>query len=219
MEIGFFGLTVATFIACNGATRPVVSLVFSAAGAVIMTLSILQDSYDMAFRDELTGIPARRALNETLNGVGKSYVVAMADVDHFKKFNDTYGHDVGDQVLKLVAKRLAGVGGGGKAFRYGGEEFTILFHGLKAQDALPYLEEVRQEIADYPMAIRGDSRPSGKREGKRQRRGTAQSGHASVTVSIGVAESREGVSHEEVIKAADKALYKAKHAGRNQVAL
>jgi len=217
IDSGFFGAAVAFVLASNWVDNPSLLVAFSSAAAAIITVSILQDSYNMAFRDELTGIPARRALNEALHGVGRTYVIAMADVDHFKKFNDTYGHDVGDQVLKLVAKKLAGVGGGGKAYRYGGEEFTILFQGLRAQEALPYLEEARELIANYPMAIRGDSRPQAKHEGKRQRRGTTPSGHTSVTVSIGVAESREKMSPEEVIKAADKALYKAKNAGRNQV--
>ena len=70
-------------------------------------------------------------------GLGPRYVLAMADVDHFKSFNDTHGHDTGDQVLKLVAARLAQVKGGGRAFRYGGEEFTVLFPDRTLDEALP----------------------------------------------------------------------------------
>ena len=95
----------------------------------MVAIAVLQDTFRMAFRDELTGIPSRRALNERLAALGNRYTIAMLDVDHFKNFNDTYGHDLGDQVLKMVAAHIAGVGGGGKAFRYGGEEFTVLFPG------------------------------------------------------------------------------------------
>ena len=114
----------------------------------------------MAFRDELTGIPSRRALNEQLAALGNRYAIAMLDVDHFKKFNDTYGHDLGDQVLKMVAAHIARVGGGGKAFRYGGEEFTVLFPGTDAEDAIPHLEALREEIESYRMALRGSDRPA-----------------------------------------------------------
>ena len=64
---------------------------------------VAHEAYQMAFRDELTGLPGRRALNERMQRLGRNYVLAMSDVDHFKRFNDTHGHDVGDQVLRLVA--------------------------------------------------------------------------------------------------------------------
>jgi len=76
--------------------------------------------------------------------MGRRYVIAMLDVDHFKSFNDTYGHDVGDQVLKMVAAKINGVKGGGKPFRYGGEEFTVIFPRRRLAEAIPHLEEVRK---------------------------------------------------------------------------
>ncbi|MDP0971523.1 diguanylate cyclase, partial [Klebsiella pneumoniae] len=82
-----------------------------------------------AFRDELTGLPGRRALNERTQRLGRNYVLAITDVDHIKRFNDTHGHDVGDQVLRLVASKLSKVNGGGRAYRYGGEEFAVVFAG------------------------------------------------------------------------------------------
>ena len=69
---------------------------------LMIAVAVAHEAYQMAFRDELTGLPGRRALNEHLQRLGRNYVLAMADIDHFKKFNDTHGHDVGDQVLRLV---------------------------------------------------------------------------------------------------------------------
>ena len=108
IDSGFLGVLVTLFVALNRLPDAYATIAFATAGALILTLSILQESYNMAFRDDLTGLPARRALNESLHGLGRRYAVAMLDVDHFKKFNDTYGHDVGDQVLKWSGKRSWG---------------------------------------------------------------------------------------------------------------
>jgi diguanylate cyclase (GGDEF)-like protein len=192
--------------------------IFTAAAGLLLVVAVLRETYRLAFRDELTRLPSRRALNERLKAVGRRYAVAMVDVDHFKSFNDSYGHDVGDQVLRMVAARLARVGGGGQAFRYGGEEFTVLFPGKGSDEALPHLEALRADIDDYRMAIRGSNRPRRKRAGKRRRSGTSSAQTVSVTVSIGVAERSDRNDYPEaVIKAADKSLYRAKRGGRNQV--
>jgi len=219
IDSGILGALAAFFIACNWFTSHHILTSYIFAGALILTMSVLRDSYNMAFRDDLTGIPSRRALNENLQGLGRRYTIAMLDVDHFKNFNDTYGHDVGDQVLKMVARKMMDVGGGGKAFRYGGEEFTILFAGRRAEEALPHLEKLRTTIADYQLALRDEDRPKTQRQGKgRRSSGRGNGSYASVTVSIGVAESgSERGSTSEVMKAADKSLYKAKNKGRNLV--
>jgi GGDEF domain-containing protein len=218
IDSGLLGSLGALVIAFTGISRPDLPATFCTAAGLIITLSILQDSYNMAFRDDLTGIPSRRALNESLHGIGRRYVVAMLDVDHFKRFNDTYGHDVGDQVLKMVARKMYAVGGGGKAYRYGGEEFTIIFHGKRLADALPHLEEVRKDIEAYRLSIRSDDRPKDEGQGAGRRGSKGTSTEVSVTISIGAAEPGDGrTSPAEVIKAADKALYKAKSKGRNQV--
>ncbi|MCQ4311311.1 GGDEF domain-containing protein [Pseudomonas stutzeri] len=192
--------------------------VMSSLMMLILVLAIAQEAYQMAFRDELTGLPGRRALNERLQRLGRQYVIAMADVDRFKAFNDTHGHDVGDQVLRLVASRLRKVGGGGRAYRYGGEEFALVFPGRDLQHCLPHLEAVRQAVENYPLQLRDKvSRPKATEQG-RQRRGGGAAEAVSVTISIGVAERLAPQrSPDEVIKAADQALYNAKGAGRNCV--
>ena len=170
----------------------------------------------MAYRDELSGLPARRALNEALLQLPSRYAVAMVDVDHFKEFNDQYGHNVGDQVLRMVASRLLEVSGGGKAFRYGGEEFTVIFPGRSAGEAVPHLETVRRVIERSSFALRGKDRP--RKKPKKPKSTGRPRKEVSVTVSVGVAEpDRRHTTPDQVIKAADQALYRAKKGGRNQV--
>lgn len=186
---------------------------------LMIAAAVAHEAYQMAFRDELTGLPGRRALNERMQRLGRNYVLAMGDVDHFKKFNDTHGHDVGDQVLRLVASKLSKItSGGGKAYRYGGEEFAIVFAGKTIEECMPHLEVIRESIANYDILLRNqDARPQDDQQG-RQRRGAAQASSVSVTVSIGVAERQpEHRTPEEVLKSADQALYAAKGAGRNCV--
>lgn len=192
--------------------------VWSAAAGLAVLIGLVQHTYRMAYLDELTEIPGRRALKEEMSRLRGNYAIAMLDVDHFKKFNDTYGHDVGDQVLRLVASRLKRAGGGGRAFRYGGEEFTIVFPGGTVDDAWEPLDEIRQVIEATPMTLRAADRP--KKKPTNVQRGRGGGGEkVSVTISIGVAErSDKQPTPDRVVKAADKALYKAKKNGRNQVA-
>ncbi len=185
---------------------------------LMLVVAVAHEAYQMAFRDELTGLPGRRALNERLQRLGRQYVIAMTDVDHFKRFNDTHGHDVGDQVLRVVANQLRKVGGGGRAYRYGGEEFMVVFPGKTLEECLPHLEVLRKSIELYVLELRDQvKRPKDDQIG-RQSRKRQGGGSVSVTISIGVAERQlTRRTTEEVIKAADKALYSAKSAGRNCV--
>jgi len=190
------------------------------AAVASLLVYLMQQSWQLVYLDELTGLAGRRALNETMQGLGRKYTIAMMDVDHFKKFNDTYGHDIGDQVLKMVAARISEVTGGGKPYRYGGEEFTIVFPGKDADQTLAHLEAVRTSIQNYKMTIRREDRPDDNTQGKKQRKGksTPDSEQVSVTISIGVAERTSDEKDPNVVlKNADKALYRAKESGRNCV--
>lgn len=182
----------------------------------LLTIALIESSFKMAFNDELTGLPARRAMNEFLLKVGRRYTVAMVDVDHFKKVNDTHGHDVGDQVLRMVATCLRRVTGGGRAYRYGGEEFAVIFPSKDLERALPHLEELRETIGRAGFVVRGRKRPKQKPESTSKKKTNKAMLH--VTVSIGVAtRDDKNTTPEQLLKAADQALYKAKKGGRNQV--
>ena len=203
---------------------PKISTVMFTAAGISLIFNLMSSSYDMAFRDELTGLLGRRALNDRLKGLGRRFAIAMMDVDHFKKFNDTYGHDIGDDVLKMVAKQINTIKGGGTAYRYGGEEFCIVFPGKSAKECVPFLELVRISIENYQMELRNfEHRPKSQKQGKERRgRRDKKRGNefVSVTISIGVAERNEqNALLENVLKAADDALYEAKESGRNCIKL
>ena len=183
------------------------STAFAFAGLCAL-FAVLYASYRMAFMDALSGLPNRRALDETLAQLSGDYAIAMVDVDHFKSFNDTHGHAAGDRVLQAVAQALRRERRG-RAFRYGGEEFCLLFTGSRHRDASAMCDEARARIE--AMRVRVRSLPA---KSKRAPSDT----EVKVTASIGVAFRDEQTRvASDVIKAADQALYKAKAKGRNRV--
>jgi diguanylate cyclase (GGDEF)-like protein len=256
IEPGFVWSVAAAFLWLEFAPLGKMSEAYVATAALILAASLIETSYVLAYHDELTGIRGRRAFNESLLSLDQQYAIAIVDIDHFKKFNDTYGHDIGDQVLCMVAKRLSQVAGNGQAFRCGGEEFAIVFRNTSAKEAFDHLDKLRQIIEKSSFHVRGsdrraervaekrsdlrddlrtgesDRRKSAKKKASLRRdsrprlssgaklRANEQPDHLSVTVSIGVAEpSTRYRQPEQVIQAADQALYRAKHKGRNRVEL
>ncbi len=210
-----FAFTALTLLELHG----MAVAMFSAAG-LNLGISLLRSSHEMAFRDELTGLLGRRALNDRLKGLGRRYVIAMADVDHFKQFNDTWGHDTGDDILKMVANCIDEVRGGGTAYRYGGEEFSIVFPGRTLEQCAPHLETMRRAVARYQLVLRDSKQREVPERIAKARRGRRRQGRnaetVSVTISIGMAERNDrNLAPEAVIAAADAALYRAKEKGRN----
>jgi diguanylate cyclase (GGDEF)-like protein len=235
LESGFLWALVATFLSFQSGGVGRIPTGYMGTAGLSLLIAMIETSYSMAYQDELTALPARRAFNEAILALEDRYAIAIVDIDHFKKFNDTYGHETGDQVLRLVAGKMARVTGGGRAYRCGGEEFAILFPGKSAKDVMADLDLLRQAIELSSFRIRGQDRRETSRgvTDRRQplktmRRKTtgisiplqATKHELSVTVSIGVAEpgarNREA---DQVIAAADKALYRAKAGGRNRVEL
>lgn len=160
-----------------------------------------------AMNDELTGVFNRRAFDLELaqfldqGSRGPKIHLALLDIDHFKQFNDRFGHPVGDRVLTLVGKQLsAATRVGVSVYRYGGEEFALIFCGGTAQQALQLTETLRFAIEHLVLK---DSRT-----GERL---------TNITASIGLASHLPGESAESLVTRTDQALYDAKNAGRNQV--
>ena len=214
---GFLWAAIGSVIATSAGPAGGHSTSYLASAGLVLVVAMVESAYAMAYHDELTGLPARRALNDALQRIDGTYTVAMVDVDHFKKFNDTHGHDVGDQVLRMVAGRLARVAGGGRAFRYGGEEFAVLFPGRSAEESAPHLESLRAAVAGASFTERGKDRPKRKPTTPKARGASVR--QLAVTVSIGAAQARGAAVPADVVKAADKALYRAKEAGRNRVVM
>jgi len=231
VESGLFWSLITAFLGLqSGAVGPV-PRAYIASSALILLGSIIENSYVLAYHDELTRLPARRSFNDAILGLQDPYSIAVVDIDHFKSFNDTYGHDIGDQVLCMVSTRLAHVTGNGHAYRVGGEEFCVLFPGRSSSEALKHLELLRQTIENSSFHVRRPHDRRSVRHGPDRRRTPRKrmslkrsvppqsTGiELSVTVSIGVAESsHQSEDANAVIRAADQALYRAKESGRNRI--
>jgi diguanylate cyclase (GGDEF)-like protein len=224
-ESGLFWALAMTMLALQRNPLHPSAVAYLATAGFILAGSIIETSYALAYQDELTSLPSRRAFNEHALRLDFPVALAVVDIDHFKSFNDTYGHETGDQVLRMVATKLGEVTGGGKAFRTGGEEFCILFPGKTARQVVPHLDLLRKVIEASAFRVRvtpvlvpsqADRRKPAKKTYSRPH--PARSGELSVTVSIGIAESRSPAQPmEQILRTADKALYRAKQAGRNRV--
>jgi diguanylate cyclase (GGDEF)-like protein len=160
---------------------------------------------DLARRDGLTKLLNRRAFDDALaemaarlDRVGGRMALLMIDIDHFKKINDTYGHGVGDDVLKAVARTLtADVRLVDAVFRLGGEEFGVLLYGAEAESATATAERLRRSVEEAPVLT--------------------PKGRIAVTISVGSAAHSAGEDLSTFVAAAHAALYRAKQAGRNRV--
>ena len=168
----------------------------------------LDHSLELAVTDQLTGLHNRRYMAGQLGALanraargGDPVAALMIDIDHFKKINDGFGHDTGDEVLREFAVRLASnVRAVDLPCRYGGEEFVVIMPGTQIADAERIAERIRRHVAGSPFRVAGAPEP------------------LSVTISIGVAATLgEGDSAEALLKRADEAVYAAKAAGRNTV--
>jgi diguanylate cyclase (GGDEF)-like protein len=236
LDGGLLWSLVATFLGLQANAVDRIAVAYWATAGLALVASIIENTYVLAYHDELTSLPARRAFNEALLRLEAPYSIAVVDIDHFKRFNDTYGHDTGDQVLSMVASRLSRVSGGGEAFRVGGEEFSVLFAGKSMKEVVLHLDSLRSVIEESRFKVRStperrsaprgagrrmeDKQSTARRKPGRPRNLPAEASLSglSVTVSIGVAEPGPKMREvEQVIQAADKALYRAKKAGRNRV--
>ncbi len=215
LESGLLGVLAAMLLALHSEPGAIAYQIYWCTAGLVLAFAVVETGHTLAFRDELTDLPGRRALMEAVERLSGRYTMAMVDVDHFKKFNDKHGHDAGDDVLRLVAARLARVTGGGRVYRYGGEEFTVVFPGRDMEETLPHLEALCRGVAGSKFTVRAPVRPRKKPVKPRKPRRPKR---LSVTVSLGVAERAGREPPAEVLKRADKKLYAAKKAGRNQVA-
>lgn len=160
---------------------------------------------EMASTDKLTGLLNRHAFTILIDKLLAEYRRAprpismlVVDIDHFKRINDEHGHQIGDEVLTTIARRLeSGLRESDLAVRWGGEEFLLLLKGCDRNEALRIAENLRESISAQPIDIQGIT--------------------LNLTISIGVSEFNGKESPDQTVDRADTALYKAKNAGRNRV--
>ncbi len=191
-------------------SRDLLSRLVSSAGIAIEKMQLLQQTENLAIRDGLTGLYNHRQFQLMLKEAitrsiryNKPLSLALCDIDHFKKVNDTYGHRFGDTVLKTIAGKLQSSirEGIDNAARYGGEEFTLILAETDARSAVETVDRIRQKIADMVF-----QNPMGE--------------EMHITLSFGIAVYGVHARNQELlIKRSDKALYRAKENGRNRVEL
>ena len=171
----------------------------------LSNLRLRESLREQATRDSLTGLYNRRYFDEALSTElararreRRPVALAMLDIDHFKRFNDTWGHEAGDEVLRAVARTLAAKARGYDiACRYGGEELALLLPGCRLADAVPKLEAIREAMRGLKVVVGDRALPP-------------------VTVSVGVAETTDAAA-DVLLRRADEALYEAKRRGRDRV--
>jgi diguanylate cyclase (GGDEF)-like protein len=194
-----------------------VLLLFASLGAIALMGTVIESSWRHMHIDELTELPGRRLLKHHLRCLGDSYVLAVVDIDHFKRINDTYGHSTGDQVLRWIAAELSRTAGG-KVYRYGGEEFVVIYEAGEYKEHLNTLDTLREAIGRRQFHLRAPDRPTKKPRNSPPFSSNRSPEIISLTVSMGAA--RPSASHktpQEVMEAADQALYQAKEKGRNRL--
>ena len=188
---------------------PLVTALLASAAFLLLLIHALQDAWQLAYVDELTGLPGRRALQERLQRSLGIYALAMVDVDHFKQFNDQYGHDVGDEVLRMIAAKINQVAGGGKAYRYGGEEFVVLVMESNPDEILLEAKRVNQAVIDANIPHQSSATSNIV---------TVSVGATSLQIDSSFASLNVDEIKNAIIESADQALYQSKNNGRNQVA-
>ncbi|HUO57131.1 MAG TPA: GGDEF domain-containing protein [bacterium] len=185
---------------------------------LILLHSVLHMYWKKVYMDILTGVPNRQALDERLHTLSQNYSLAMVDIDHFKKFNDNYGHAEGDNALRMVAQHLE-EHLGFKVYRYGGEEFCVVFEGESQESAHEAMDKTRRALEKRKFVLRQHKRQKGEIGGFFTKKSASSSrGGVPITISVGVASAgKNSDGYEKIIKKADKALYEAKEKGRNRV--
>ena len=217
IECGFLWTLVSSFSALALHNIGPVTVIYFATAGLVLIISMIETSFYFSFYDDLTDLPARRAMNDTLSRLGRNFSVAMIDIDSFKKLSDRYGHEVGDQILRMVATKLIKITGGGLSYRCSAQKFAVIFPNKFVDETIHHLESLRKSVEIYGFILRGSKRPRKRPEHLEKLRGPQK--RIYITISVGVAEREDThLTHKHVIKAAEKALDRAKDAGSNQIA-
>lgn len=209
VDRGFFWALLASFIALHGMRAGWSPMNFLATAGLILIVDAYAEIYRSTYYDELTGMGGQVALDQALYNLGNRYAVALIDIDRMKQVNATHGYPAGDQILRLVASKVAAASVDGKFFRDDGHRFVGIFSGKAAAEVAPSLEELRKTVAASSVTLKARRRLFRKPKTPEP---------VSVTISVGMAERDERrTTPEQVVKSAEVALARAKSLGGNQV--
>ncbi len=209
VDKGFFWALVSAFLALHGTRAGWSPTNFLATAGLLLIIAAYAEIYQSTYYDELTGMRGRPYWNQAVANLGSRYALAVIDIDGMTHLNQTQGQAVGDQILRIVARKIARLIGEDNAFRYDGNRFAVIFHDQSVIDVLPHLEELRKAFDASPVTLSARTRLFRK---------PAPPTQVPVTVSIGAAERDvRRTTPDQVMKAVETALARAKHDGRNQV--
>ena len=214
LDKGFLWVSVAFVLALRGGPDSLESTIYLTMAGLMLIVNVLEKSYALSLHDDVTRLPARRALRREIRRVKSSYALALVSVDHFKTLHDRYGRDASDRVIRRIANSLRKAGA--SAFRYSGENFAIVFAARGRNEVLGDLEVLRADIEDFRFPL--SPKQAGNGQGETTRYPSAR---WSLTVTVGVAERGEGkgwsARYGAVAQAARRALHRGQKAGGNTV--
>jgi len=221
LDKGFFWIALTLPLVLRSGADSIESTIYLSMAGLILIVNVIEKSYALALRDDLTGLPGRRALRREVRHAGARYALALVGIDHHGTLYDRHGRDAGDRVIKKVSTHVDRVRRKGRgtvhAFRYSDEEFTLLFSGKRRDEVLGDLETLRADIEDFRFLIRPRAGRNGKDGAPPRHRPLGWS----LTVSIGVAERRKkrgwSTTYWAIARATRRALRRSQKAGGNIV--
>lgn len=216
LDKGFFFIAIAFLLALRGGSDSVESTVYLTMAGLILLVNVMEKLYSFSARDDVTGLPTRRALRQEIKRAGGTYALAFVGVDHYNDLYDRYGRDTSDRVVKRIAMHLGKTSVTGPVFRYDNKEFVIVYSGRGRDEVLGDLEMLRADIEDFRFALRPKAHGNGQGEAAQY-----PAVRWSLTVSVGVAERGEkkgwAARFGAITREARGALHRGQKAGGNIV--
>ena len=215
LAVGTAWALVASFLALDGAGAGKPASVYLVIAGLLFVAGSALEPRRVAYMDAVTGLPGRLGLNAALRKLPRRYVLACAEIDDFRRFREEHGVDAGRRMLRLVADRVAQVGGRGQPFYRDAQTFVVIFRRTGMSAAVRHMETIRRAVEKATLDIRVTDKP---KSGTAAPRSSKVERTVAVTVSIGIAQpARRGENPDEVLLAAGRGVDRAKEAGMNRV--
>lgn len=209
---GYLGAFIAIVLAQHFINSPTTSMMFFAVACLILILAIGLNNFRLSKIDLVTNLPSLRSFKNKLNTLDDRYCIALIDIDEFKEMTDEYGQEICDQILRMIASRSLRLGRKGFPYRYGKEEFALIFYDMQLHEANKYLATLCDSIANEPFLLRSKKRPFFKPHSiVAQPSRSKISKPVPISVSVGIAEKQpHHTSSFEVLLTAKEALERAR---------